>query len=47
MGIDKAVWFRVDAGPDIGMGHLARCLALAARFAEVGNCRAVASHVLS
>ncbi|MCP4231944.1 MAG: hypothetical protein GY771_17585 [bacterium] len=37
MSTDKNVWFPVDAGPDIGMGHLARCLALATRFAEIGR----------
>jgi spore coat polysaccharide biosynthesis predicted glycosyltransferase SpsG len=36
MDNDKKVWFRVDAGAHIGMGHLARCLALAARFAKAG-----------
>ena len=30
----KKIAFRVDGGPDIGMGHIMRCLALAQGFPD-------------
>jgi len=31
-----SVIFRVDAGPDIGIGHLKRCATLAAALSNLG-----------